>query len=1527
MAWAMSELILQGAREHNLQSVDLALPHGRWIGVVGPSGSGKTSLVFQTLLREGQRRYLGALSARARHFLGKLGRADVDQLKGLQAPIAVGEKVLSANPRSTVGTLTGALDLLRLLFARLGVDPQGVPLSRSHFSFNTPEGACPACDGVGVEDQVAPELLVADPSKSIREGALRPTLKNGYTVYSQVTLEVMNRICGAHGFDVDTPWRALSPAQHRVIFYGTQALKVPFGKHSIESRMKWSGITARPREEGYYRGLIPVIEETLRRDRNPNILRFVRSVPCSECAGSRLARPGRQARVGEWTLPRLLDLPVQELVDAVRTLPSSPVVEAIVPSLQGRLQRLLRLGLGHLSLARRSTTLSGGEGQRVRLVAQLSAGLGGQLIALDEPTLGLHPQSQAGMAGVLRELRDLGNTLLVVEHDPDMVRHAEHLVRLGPGAGPEGGRVLESGTLTSDAEPLGTAPPPKAKPRVGKGILWLKGASLHTLNSVDLDLRLGAFNVVQGPSGAGKSSLVFGTLLPALMGEAGGPFDGLEGRPRDLKVLAIDAKPIGRSSRSTPATWTGLFEKIRKRFAATDLAKAQSLSASRFSFNSKPGKDGAGRCPACEGLGVVRIGLHLLQDVERPCGVCGGDRYGPQIQGVSLRGLNVGQVLQLSVDQALAHFAEDPEIAGPLHAMADLGLGYLRLGQSSATLSRGEGQRIKLAKRIAEAGTTRRGGQALVLMDEPDRGLHPSDVGRLLQAIEALIESGDTVLAISHHRHLWGAADHRVCLRDGARVPPQDWAPPEPPPPAAPAGLPTHMHLRGVRTHTLKDLDLRIPHRALSVVVGPSGSGKSSLVFGTLAAECSRRFAESLPFQIRRFMRRLPRPELDGAAGLTPVVVLAQGQARAAKRSTVATQSGLGPTLRLLWSRLGRVEGRATELSAGHFSPDQAQGACPACEGLGSVPRCVPERLILRPDKALGAGAMAGTKPGAFFGEPEGQYMATLAAVAPEVDWSQPWSSLSAQAQDLALYGAGERRVQVSWSFSRGQRSGTHHFEGTWDGLCHLVEHEAKLRAHRKAGPAWAAPLEERPCEDCQGARLTPRARAVQVAGMTLPQALALPLGALGEALEGVVLGSLTREIQDSLAALKALDLGHLSLDRGSRSLSEGELQRLRLASVLRSELTGLTVVLDEPSAGLDAQGLRGLVGSLRALVDQGNSVVVVSHRSALIQGADHLIEMGPGAGSEGGEILEQGPAAQVLAGDGPTARALRGAHSLRPIPAGAEGVRILGARFGPPAITLPSSGLVVLTGPSGSGKSRFLFEVLGASAEAGRPVNCSLADGLEGRRVFSGGGSLTSVVDALNLIKPLQQLFAEPGAQAGVPKKAFSFRSPAGRCPSCKGSGIEAVAMDFLADLDLPCPACSGRRYRPEVLAVQWQGMGVDAVLATPAQALRERLPPGPLRTGVDALCQLGLGHLSLGRSGRSLSGGEAQRLRFAAHILGGKGPALHLLDGPGRGLHHSDLLRLLEVFRARAADGDLVVITSARRPLLEAGQVHRFG
>ena len=1592
-----SSIRVTGVRQNNLTGWDLELPRGALVVVTGVSGSGKSSLAYDVLFQEGQRRYLQTFSGRARRHLERLARAEVERATGLSPAVAVGQVGAVRTPRSTVGTLSELYDHLRLLFARVGVGgPQ--PVSAGLFSFNGAQGACPQCRGLGLQDDVDPALLVADGSRTLRQGALVPTTPNGYIVYSQVTVDVLDQVCRAHGFDVDTPWDELSEAQQGVVMHGSRALKVPFGKHPLESRLRWKGITARPRQEGFYRGLVPVLRETLLRNRNTNVLRFVRSGPCAVCGGSRLGPEALAVRVAGLHIAAVAALTLDELLPWLHALPGA-VAAAIRAPLQARIAALQALGLGHLSLDRPSALLGVGDVRRIRLAAQAAAGLHGVLFVLDEPTVGLHSRDTGRLCRVLRSLVQQGNTVVVVEHDPQVLRAADWVVDLGPAAGRDGGRLLFSGPpaelLALDGPPdsatrrcLLRAPgPPQRAPRPSAGVLTVRGARARNLKGLDVSFRLGALNVVTGVSGAGKSTLVGHVLGQALRvrlhGAQGRPgeHDAVVGAQALRRVVTVDQSPIGRTPRSNPATYTGLFDLIRAGFAATPQARALGYGPGRFSFNVA-----GGRCPGCEGAGVQTVGMHLLPDAIFPCPLCRGRRFDDATLAVTWRGLAIDEVLALSVTDALERFGD---LAGPgrtLRALHTLGLGYLRLGQPSPTLSGGEAQRVKLAAELGRPSS----GHGLYLLDEPTRGLHAADVATLLTALRALLDAGHTVILVEHDLDVVGAADHvvdlgpeggagggqLVCAGTPAEVAasagatgealrrhwavatsatvvgPREaaWQPATVDPSSAlpdlPAQLPApRVELRGVRTHNLRAVDVSFPVGGLSVVTGPSGSGKSSLAIDTLYAEGRRRFLESLSPHVRRSLGALPAAAVDLVEGLAPTVIV-DGRGRGSTpRSTLATATGVADRLRLLFSRFGTpgcpscavpgVQGCCpqcagavpTQLTLSHLSFNHHLGACPACEGLGRIERCAPQRLVTHPERSLLGGALDGTRAGKRFGEPDGRHVATLKAVgaARGLDFTAPFEDLDDMSRQVAMHGTGEHVYAVTWSYRRGRRQGEHTLQTAWVGFCGLVQSEYVRKQATGAGAALRPLMEQRPCPACAGARLGAAAAAVKLRGQTLVQLYA---GSVEQALGWLreQRGAAVRELRERLEALCELGIGYLQLGRSVDSLSGGEACRMRLGAQLAGELAGVICVLDEPTLGLHPRDTLRLLRVLRRLQEAGNTLVVVEHDPAVWRAADHLVDLGPGAGAAGGQVVAAGRLEDLRACPAsPSGRWLRGESTPAPsrqraasgwievTAAHAHNLRSVDLR-------LPCGSLVALTGVSGSGKSTLLLDVLAATAAAGAPQGCSALQGLDAfaavRTVDAaplGASSVSTPATSLGLLDPIRALFARTAAaQArGWTRSRFSYTRAPGQCPTCKGSGELRVALDFLADVGGPCPACGGARYTPETLEVRWRDHSVADVLALSVQAAASLFADQrAIAPTLEWLQRAGLGYLRLGQAAPTLSGGEAQRIRLVAGLRGAdSGPALVLLDEPTRGLHPLDVTRLIALLQGLVDAGHTVV------------------
>jgi excinuclease ABC subunit A len=1638
---------VRDAREHNLAGVDVDIPRGSLTVVTGVSGSGKSSLAFDTIFAEGRRRYLETFSSFARQFLGKLSRPLVGSIEGLSPAVSVSQSTVVRSPRSTVGTMTEIYDLLRLLWARLGSVEPGAPpitLQRQLFSFNSPHGACPVCKGLGLEDRLDPELLVAHADRTVRGGALRITTPTGYVIYSQVTIDVLDQVCRAHGFSVDIAWKDLTPAQRDIILNGSDIIRIPYGKHPLESRMKWTGITAKPREEGVYKGILPVMEQILRQKRNDNILRFVRSMPCRACGGTRLRPEALSVTFGGHTIAQAAATPVRDLPalfeDAsVGARAAHPAFKTIRSQILERVAVLERLGLGYLTLDRDSTTLSGGEAQRLRLARQASIGLSGLLYVLDEPSIGLHPQDTGRLLDVLFSIRERGNTLLVVEHDEDTIREADWIVDVGPGPGPAGGRVLFSGPyadFVSD-QPAGVEEPALGESRTrafligreridipsprraGTGTMVVSGLSAHNLKDVQATFLLGAFNVVSGVSGAGKSTLLDETqrlvsaaipvsptrksgssrTAPETRAEQAPPSAGSGPQIRlssDIhKVISIDQAPIGRTPRSNPATYTGIFDTIRDVFAAEPAAIARGFSKGRFSFNVA-----GGRCEACEGAGVLQIGMQFMGPVTVVCDVCGGQRFNEETLSVRWRGQSVHDVLEMSIDRACECFADVDRVSRVLAVLRDLGLGYLPLGHPAPMLSGGEAQRVKLAAELARPA----GPHTVYVLDEPTTGLHAADVVRLLAAVNTLVLRGHTVIAIEHHLDVLASADHIVDMGPGsgdaggrivvAGTPEVVAACPASATgaalrvfhdpglargsrePRARAGLPTSIRATSVATHNLRHVDVDIPHNQLTVITGVSGSGKSSLAFDTIFTEGQRRFGESLSAYSRRFVTLGEEAEFDELTGLTPTVAISQHMPSRNPRSSVGTLTGILDLYRLIYSRAGVrhcpdcgivLDGHrcpscaftgVAVLTSSMFSANAEAGACTACHGLGHALVCDPTKLVCFPDRPLAGGAMDGHKAGRFYGDPHGQHMATLsaAAAAAGIDVSAPWTSLTERARELALHGAGEREFDVEWRYERGARRGVHRFRSRWPGLLKLVETEFGRKHGDRRGGELEPLMSPMPCAACGGARLRPEARAVTFGGVAIHELLAWTVGANLTFFDGIDSGNipvetrshqvsaeLRTEITKRLARLGDAGLAYLSLDRMAASLSGGEAQRVRLASLLQSGLTGLTFVLDEPTVGLHGRDTERLLGLLRGLRDAGNTLIVVEHDLDIIEAADHVIEIGPGAGQQGGQVVACGTPETIASAEGTaTGPYLRGLTNipthqprvLRP------GLVVLGANIHNLTgvdVNVPSGGLIAVTGVSGSGKSSLVFDVVVPSLEAwiGVPSRSAFVPvHAAGFEVCEPVGACVNVGESavgvsswvnpathMGIFDVMRHTFAStPEAMArGLRKVHFSISAKGGRCETCEGLGEVKVSMDFLPDLWVPCEDCGGRRYGPDVLACTVSGRTIADVLDMTADDAREEpvfaAIPGKTRSavrhGLDALRRVGLGYIRLGQQARTLSGGERQRLVLAAALAGSvEAPAFYFMDEPTTGLHAQDVDRLLDVFDALIEQGHTVVV-----------------
>ena len=928
----LDNIVVKGAREHNLKDVDVTIPRDKLVVITGPSGSGKSTLAFDTIYAEGQRRYVESLSAYARQFLGRMDKPDVEYIEGLSPAISIDQKGVSNNPRSTVGTVTEIYDYLRLLFARAGhphcyncgrpvqrqtvqqiseavLDQQGKRLmllaaqvvhkkgehkdilddarkngfvrvrvdgnirpleeeinlnklqwhtieivvdrlvlddetERSRvidsveqalrfgngrmitldadsndehvyseqfacsycgisfseieprtFSFNSPHGACPRCSGLGVRMVIDPDLVVPDKQKSLNEGAVSPWARAGTA--TNWYYSILRGMAEAHGFSAEKPWRTLTVENQNKILYGVGDGKKVKVRHRTHRGRVFEWDTS-------FEGVIHNMERRYRDTQSDfmrtEIERFMTPLPCDQCDGNRLMPQSLAVTIANRSITQVTDLSVDDAIDWVASVQGDGLTPAMTPrwpkypdeiafsdrdmiiasqilkEIDSRLKFLLNVGLEYLTLSRSAGTLSGGEGQRIRLATQIGSGLMGVLYVCDEPSVGLHAVDNARLINTLKRLKDLGNTVIIVEHDEVMMREADYLVDLGPGAGEHGGWIVAEGTIedieNSEASLTGAylsgrkqiSLPTERRKGNGKA-LKIRKAREHNLQGVDVDIPLGTLVCVTGVSGSGKSTMVYEVLYKYLAQalynakDRPGASDGVEGMEHIDKVVNIDQSPIGRTPRSNPATYTGAFTPIRELFASMPESKARGYLPGRFSFNVK-----GGRCEACSGDGYVQIQMQFLPDVTVPCEVCEGRRYNEDALEIKFKGKSIADVLDMTVSEANALFDALPRIKSKFATLEDVGLGYIRLGQPATTISGGEAQRVKLATELSKRAT----GKTLYILDEPTTGLAFDDCAHLLHVLHRLVEGGNSVLLIEHHMDMIKNADWVIDMGPGA---------------------------------------------------------------------------------------------------------------------------------------------------------------------------------------------------------------------------------------------------------------------------------------------------------------------------------------------------------------------------------------------------------------------------------------------------------------------------------------------------------------------------------------------------------------------------------------------------------------------------------------------------------------------------------------------------------------------------------------------------------------------------------------
>jgi excinuclease ABC subunit A len=1510
----------------------------------------------------------------------------------------------------------------------------------SLFSFNSPIGACEKCRGFGRTIGIDYDLVIPDDTKTLAAGAVKPWQTESY----EECQDDLVRFARKNGVPTNVPWRELTDAQRKWVIDGVGPWEDQVW-YGVKRFFDWL-------ETKSYKMHIRVL-----------LSKYRTYVPCKACGGARLKPDALLWRVNGKTIHDVMLLPIDRCYEFFNGLKlPAPLDEAddlLLTEIRTRLRYLVDVGLGYLTLDRQSRTLSGGEVQRVNLTTALGTSLVNTLYVLDEPSIGLHPRDINRLIGILHRLRNAGNTLLVVEHDPDVIRAADRILDLGPGPGERGGEIVFFGRLQQllgakrslTAEYLrgdrsvGTAA--LRAVRHGKATsLKILGAREHNLKNIDVEIPLNRLVCVTGVSGSGKSTLIQDVLYNALCklkhkpDEPAGRHRAIVGHEKIEDVVMVDQSPIGRTTRSNPASYVGAFDTIRKLFAAEPLAKERSYTAGTFSFNS-----GEGRCPTCGGNGFEHVEMQFLSDVYLRCPDCDGRRYRPEVLEVRIKGKSIADVLDMTANEAGEFFAAHSDVRRGLDPLRAVGLGYVKLGQPVPTLSGGEAQRLKLAGHLVQTTSKR----TLFLFDEPTTGLHFDDIATLLRAFSQLIERGHSIVVVEHNLDVIRAADWIIdlgpeggdaggevicvgtpnnvarCERShtGTALRGLSALPKVAESPARPyeVGADHSIRIHNAREHNLKSIDVHVPRDKFTVITGISGSGKSTLAFDILFAEGQRRYLESLNAYARQFVQPASRPDVDAIFGIPPTVAIEQRTSRGGRKSTVATVTEIYHFLRLLFVKLGTqycpdcnipiqpqtrevilaklmkdYRGQRIELLAplivarkGYYT-DLAQWA--ARRGFSHLRvdgELLPTANWPRLDRFKEHNIELPVGAGEVSPKREKQLGELLDAALEFGKGLVIVGRSRSRATESQRRGLAEARpskdTEVLFSTRRACPKCSRSFEeldprlfsfNSKHGWCPRCYGTGLLfygftEEHTGEEIWWNDWFEgqEHPCPACHGQRLRPEALAVKFQDMNITKMTAWSVteaerhfrNSKLSGRDAEIARDIVAELQSRLRFLDKVGLSYLSLDRAAPTLSGGEAQRIRLASQLGSNLRGVCYILDEPTIGLHPRDNRMLLDTLHELEAKGNTVVVVEHDEDTIRRAEHIIDLGPGAGSDGGRLVAEGTIKDIVrCEESLTGKLLR--EPLRhPLADGGrrlaadDWLEIIGANLHNlknVRVKIPLKRLVCVTGVSGSGKSTLVRDVLhenlkslvGADRRAARsarehgapggralPVKgCARISGLEHvARVLEvdqapiGKTPRSCPATYVGFWDEIRKLFASTteAKMRGYLPPRFSFNVASGRCPECEGQGRKKIEMSFLPDVSVTCDACRGKRFTPETLDVRFKDKSIGDVLNMNVdEAVEFFAAHRHINHCLKLLQEVGLGYLTLGQQSPTLSGGEAQRIKLVTELAKAKGDesdvarlksgALYVLDEPTIGLHMADVEKLIRVLHRLVDAGNTVII-----------------